>query len=142
MAVISTEVNLVGLRYRPTDRKCDFFFFFFLADPGGGLLRRPGRRFAEKIWSVPDFFRVNEKFKGETRRSCKLARKRRKCSNISTCRLFLGAQLLILSASRFLTPHSPLFVPAPFLFSDHLHGMTFPFLSDRDPLWTLLFPKL
>ena len=26
--------------------------------------------------------------------------------------------------------------PAPFLFSVHLHGMTFPFLSDRNPLWT------
>ena len=27
-------------------------------------------------------------------------------------------------------------VPAPLLFSVHLHGMTFPFLSDRNPLWT------
>ena len=28
-----------------------------------------------------------------------------------------------------------LLVPAPFLFSVHQHGMTFPFLSDRNPLW-------
>ena len=48
----------------------------------------------------------------------------------------LSAPLLILSASRFLAPDSPLFVPAPFLFSVHQHGMTFPFLSDRNPLWT------
>ena len=41
-----------------------------------------------------------------------------------------------LSASRFLAPDSSLLVPAPFLFSDHQHGMTFPFLSDRNPLWT------
>ena len=27
-------------------------------------------------------------------------------------------------------------VPATFLFSVHLRGMTFPFLSDRNPLWT------
>ena len=33
---------------------------------------------------------------------------------------------------------SPLLVPASFLFSVHQHGiyMTFPFLSDRNPLWT------
>ena len=31
---------------------------------------------------------------------------------------------------------SPLLVPAPFLFLGHLHGMTFPFVSDRNPLWT------
>ena len=43
---------------------------------------------------------------------------------------------LILSASRFLTSGSPLLVPAPFLFSVHQHGMTVPFLSDRNPLWT------
>ena len=48
----------------------------------------------------------------------------------------LSALLLILSASRFLTPDSPLLVPAPFLFSVHQHGMTFPFLSNRNPLWT------
>ena len=41
--------------------------------------------------------------------------------------------LLILSASRFL---APLLVHAPFLFSVHLHGMTIPFLSDRNSLWT------
>ena len=46
----------------------------------------------------------------------------------------LSALLLILSASRFLAPGSPLLVPAPFLFSVHLHGMTFPFFSDRNPL--------
>ena len=40
----------------------------------------------------------------------------------------LSAPLLILSASRFLAPDSPLLVPAPFLFSVHLHGMIFPFL--------------
>ena len=43
---------------------------------------------------------------------------------------------LMLSASRFLASGSPLLVPAPFLFSVHLHGMTFPFLSDRNSLWT------
>ena len=47
-----------------------------------------------------------------------------------------SARLLILSASRFLAPDSPLLVPAPFLFSVHQHGMTFPFLSDRNPPWT------
>ena len=46
----------------------------------------------------------------------------------------LSAPLLILSASRFLAPDSPLLVPAPFLFSVHQHGMTFPFISDRNPL--------
>ena len=57
--------------------------------------------------------------------------------------------LLILSASRFLAPDSPLLVLAPFLFSVHLHGMTFLFLSDinsLDPfkynLKTFIFPKL
>ena len=45
-------------------------------------------------------------------------------------------QLPILSASGFLAPDSPLLVSAPFLFWVHLHGMTFPFLSDRNPLWT------
>ena len=48
----------------------------------------------------------------------------------------LSAQLLTLSASRFLAPDSPLLVPELFLSSVHLHGMTFPFLSDRNPLWT------
>ena len=48
----------------------------------------------------------------------------------------LSALLLILSASRFLAPDSPLLVPAPFLFLVHRHGMTFPFLSDRNSLWT------
>ena len=48
----------------------------------------------------------------------------------------LSALLLILSASRFLAPDYPLLVPAPFLFSVNLRGMTFPFLSDRNPLWT------
>ena len=51
----------------------------------------------------------------------------------------LSAPLLILSASRFLapdSPDSPLLVSTPFLFSVHLHGMTFPFLFDRNPLWT------
>ena len=52
-----------------------------------------------------------------------------------THRLVLSALFLILSASRFLATDSPLLVPAPFLFSVHLHGMTFPFLSDRNPLW-------
>ena len=46
----------------------------------------------------------------------------------------LSALLLKLSASRFPVPDSPLLVPAPFLSSVHLHGMTFPFLSDRNPL--------
>ena len=48
----------------------------------------------------------------------------------------LSALLLTLSASRFHSPDFSLLVPAPFLFSVHLHGMTFPFLSDRNPLWT------
>ena len=48
----------------------------------------------------------------------------------------LSALLLILSASRFLTPHFPLLAPTPFLSSAPLLGMTFPFLSDRNPLWT------
>ena len=42
----------------------------------------------------------------------------------------------LVSASRFLAPDSPLLVSAPFLFSVHQHEMTFPFLSDRNPLWT------
>ena len=49
----------------------------------------------------------------------------------------LSALLVMFSASKFLAPDSPLLVPAPFQFSVHLHGMTFPFLSDRNPLWTL-----
>ena len=48
----------------------------------------------------------------------------------------LSALLLILSASRFLAPDSPLLGPAPFQFSVHLHEMTFLFLSDRNPPWT------
>ena len=48
----------------------------------------------------------------------------------------LSALLLILSASRFLAPDSPLLVPVPFLFLVHLHGMTLSFLCDRNPLWT------
>ena len=38
----------------------------------------------------------------------------------------LSAPLLILSASRFLTPDSPLLVPTPFLFSVHQHGWPSP----------------
>ena len=49
----------------------------------------------------------------------------------------LSALLLILSASRFLVADFPQLVLAPFLSSVPLHGMTFPFLSDRNPLWTL-----
>ena len=55
---------------------------------------------------------------------------------------------LILSASRFLLPDSPLLVPAPFLFSVYLHGMTIPSFN-RNPVWTHsnvtekhVFPKL
>ena len=106
MTVISTEVNLVSPRYRPTDRKCAFFFLLFFFS--FFFFNRPGRRFAEKIWSVVGDTVVKadpEKVKGETRRSCKLARKRRKCSNISTCRLLLGALLLIFSLQ---IPHSRL----------------------------------
>ena len=44
----------------------------------------------------------------------------------------LSALLLILSASRFLVSDFPLLVPAPFLSSVPLHGMTFPFLSNRN----------
>ena len=43
---------------------------------------------------------------------------------------------LIFSTSRFLTPDSPLLVFTAFLYLVPQHGMTFPFLSDRDPLWT------
>ena len=50
--------------------------------------------------------------------------------------LTLSALLLVLSASRFLAPGFPLFVPARFLSLAPLYGMTFPFLSERDPLWT------
>ena len=53
----------------------------------------------------------------------------------------LSALLLILPASRFLAPDSPLLVPAPFLFLVHLHGMTVPFLFDRNPLWRLIQVK-
>ena len=38
--------------------------------------------------------------------------------------------------NEFIAPDSPLLVPPPFLFLVHLHGMTFPFLSDKKPLWT------
>ena len=48
----------------------------------------------------------------------------------------LSTLLLILSASRFLAPDSPLLVPTPFLFSVHQHRMTFPSLSNRNLLWT------
>ena len=48
----------------------------------------------------------------------------------------LSALLVIFSASRFLIPDSPLLVPAPFLVLDPLHGITLPFLSDRNFLWT------
>ena len=49
----------------------------------------------------------------------------------------LSALLQVLSASRFLVPDFPLLVPTLFLSSAALHGMTFPFLSDRNHLWTL-----
>ena len=55
--------------------------------------------------------------------------------------LLYCAQLLILSlvsASRFFIPDFPLVVSTPFLSVAPLHGITFPFLSDRNPLWTLL----
>ena len=48
----------------------------------------------------------------------------------------LSGLLLILSASRFLVPDFPLLAPAPFPSSAPLHGITFPCLSDRNPLWT------
>ena len=44
--------------------------------------------------------------------------------------------LLIFSVCRFFVPDCPLLVPTPFLSMAPLHGMTFPFLSDRNPLWT------
>ena len=47
----------------------------------------------------------------------------------------LSALLLILSTSRFLAPDSPLLRV---VFSVYLHRITFPFLSDRNPLWTQL----
>ena len=37
---------------------------------------------------------------------------------------------------RFLAPDSPLLFPAPFLSLVPLLGTTFPFLCDRNPLWT------
>ena len=48
----------------------------------------------------------------------------------------LSALLLTLSAS--IIPHTRLFTVGSraFFFPVHLHGMTFPFLSDRYPLWT------
>ena len=49
----------------------------------------------------------------------------------------LSVLLLILSASRFLViPDFPLLVPESFLSLAPPHGMTFPFFSDRNPLWT------
>ena len=48
----------------------------------------------------------------------------------------LSTLLLTLPVSRFLVPDFPLLVLAPFLPSAPLHGMTFPFLSDRNSLWT------
>ena len=56
------------------------------------------------------------------------------CFQLYTPSRTLSAQLLILSASKFLAPDSPLLFPTPFLFSVHQHVMTFPFLSDRNPL--------
>ena len=48
----------------------------------------------------------------------------------------LSTLLLILSAARFLSPDSLLLFTAPFLSSVHQHGMTFPFFSDRNSVWT------
>ena len=57
-----------------------------------------------------------------------------------------SALLLILSASRFLAPDSPLLVPLPFRSSGHLHGMIFQFFclsldSFKCNLRTFLFPN-
>ena len=65
-----------------------------------------------------------------------------------------GLLLCLCSASdtlilRFLVPDFPLLVRVPFLSSALLDGMTFPFLSDGNPLWTpsnqatrhVFFPK-
>ena len=49
--------------------------------------------------------------------------------------IVLSTRLLILLASRFLAPHFLLLAPTPFLSSAPLPGMTFPFLSDTNPLW-------
>ena len=49
---------------------------------------------------------------------------------------YMGTQLLTLSASRFLVPDFLFLVFEPFLSSAPLHGMSFPFLSKRNPLWT------
>ena len=50
----------------------------------------------------------------------------------------LSALLQVISTSRFFASDFPLLVPTPFLFSVHLRGMTFPFLSNRNPLSTPL----
>ena len=47
----------------------------------------------------------------------------------------LSALLLIVPASRFLVPDLPLLVPVLFVSLAPLRGMTFSFLSDRNPLW-------
>ena len=46
----------------------------------------------------------------------------------------------MLLASRSLVPDFPLLVPMSFLSLAPLHGMTFPFLSNRNHLWTPCFP--
>ena len=48
----------------------------------------------------------------------------------------LSALLMILSASRLLVPDLPLLVPRCFLSSAQKNGTIFPFLSDKNPLWT------
>ena len=55
----------------------------------------------------------------------------------STHHPILAAQLLILSASTFLTPDFPLLVPVACLSLAPLHGLTFLYLSNRNPLWAL-----
>ena len=57
----------------------------------------------------------------------------------STHPLILSALFLILSASRFLVPDFPLLS---FSIFGPVHGMTFPFLSRRKPLWTHSNPSL
>ena len=56
---------------------------------------------------------------------------------IHDSRFLMGEEL---ESSRFLTPDSTLLVPMSFLFSVHLHGVTFPFLSGRNILWTCSSP--
>ena len=48
----------------------------------------------------------------------------------------LSALFLTLSDSRSLVPDFPLLVPAPILSSAPLHGITFHYLTVRNPLWT------